>query len=288
MLNRVVFARQPLGSHAIATMALVRDTFREALARRIFIALFGFSTALIVFFLFVMKVDVVEGTLATVTLMGQSLEAQNVNQLVRQAHSSIAAFLFGMGLVLSVFASAGMIPTLFEPGRIELILSKPVSRTHILLGRYLGNLIVVAANIVYLVVSVWLIFGVKTGVWTYQFLFSTVLAVYVFAILLSIILFVSVMWDSPVLATLTTFAVMTIGTLVAQRALIDRLVASESIRAALHAVYYALPKTWEIGSLARQLVLGHPIGNWMPLWSSALFGAVMLGASLFVFSRRDY
>ncbi len=277
-----------LSNSALVTIALVRDTFREALARRIFIGLFGFSTALILFFLFIMKVDVVAGTLATVTLFGNQLEAQNVNQLVRQAHSSIAAFLFGLGLMLSIFASAGMVPTLFEPGRIELILSKPVSRVQILMGRYLGNLLVVASNIVYLVVSVWLIFGAKTGVWTYQFLYSTVLAVYVFAVLLSIIVFVSVMWESAVLATLTTFAIMTLGTLVAQRTLIDRFLGSDLARTILHGLYYALPKTWEIGNLSRRLVLGYPIENWMPIWSSAIFGAVMLGAGLFVFSRRDY
>ena len=277
-----------LNSSAIATVALVRDTFREALARRIFIALFGFSTALIVFFLFVMKVDVVQGTLATVTLFGKPLEAQSVSQLVRRAHSTIAAFLFGLGLVLSIFASAGMIPTLFEPGRIELILSKPVSRVQILMGRYLGNLLVVASNIVYLVVSVWLIFGAKTGVWTYQFLYSTVLAVYVFAVLLSVIVFVSVIWDSAVLATMTTFAIMTAGSLLAQRALIDRLFGSGVSRSTLHGLYYALPKTWEIGNLCRRLVLGQPIDNWMPIWSSAIFGAIMLSAGLFVFSRRDY
>ena len=35
-----------------ATFALIRDTFREALARKIFWGLFGLSTAMILFFLF--------------------------------------------------------------------------------------------------------------------------------------------------------------------------------------------------------------------------------------------
>ena len=69
-------------------------------------------------------------------------------------------------MFLAVFASAGLIPTVFEPGRIELLLSKPVARHHILLGRYLGNLLVVAFNMLYLVGGVWLIFGIKTGMWT--------------------------------------------------------------------------------------------------------------------------
>src|SRR5580704_5983798 len=105
----------------IVTLALVRDTFREAFARKIFWGFFGCSTMVILFFLFLMRVDVVEGALATVSLFGNELPA------------ALAAFLFGFGLFLAVFASAGLIPSIFEPGRIELLLSKPVARHHILL-----------------------------------------------------------------------------------------------------------------------------------------------------------
>ena len=44
-----------------ATLALIRDTFREAIARKIFWGLFGLSTLMILFFLFVMKIDIVAG-----------------------------------------------------------------------------------------------------------------------------------------------------------------------------------------------------------------------------------
>ena len=43
----------------IVTLALVRDTFREAFARKIFWGFFGCSTAVILFFIFLMKIDVV-------------------------------------------------------------------------------------------------------------------------------------------------------------------------------------------------------------------------------------
>src|ERR1700675_548443 len=118
------------------TAALVRDTFREAFARKIFWAFFGCSTALILFFIFIMKIDVVQGAIATISLFGNTSRGQDVQLLVRQVHAAIAAFLFTAGMFLAVFASAGLIPAVFEPGRIELLLSKPVERYHILLGRY--------------------------------------------------------------------------------------------------------------------------------------------------------
>ena len=56
------------------TIALVRDTFREALARKIFWGLFGLSTLMILFFLFLMRIDIVEGATATVSLFGSRVE----------------------------------------------------------------------------------------------------------------------------------------------------------------------------------------------------------------------
>ena len=48
-----------MNSRTIAvTLALVRDTFREAFARKIFWGFFGCSTALILFFIFIMRIDV--------------------------------------------------------------------------------------------------------------------------------------------------------------------------------------------------------------------------------------
>jgi len=139
---------------AIATLALVRDTFREAFARKIFWGFFGCSTAVILFFIFLMKIDVVEGALATISLFGKESRATDVTNLVRGVHGSLLAFLYGFGLFLAVFASAGLIPTIFEPGRIELLLSKPVRRYHILLGRYLGNVLVIGFNMMYLLLAV--------------------------------------------------------------------------------------------------------------------------------------
>ena len=83
---------------SIATWALVRDTFREAFARKIFWGFFGCSSMVILFFLFLMKVDVVEGALATVSLFGNELPARDVMRLVHEVQGGLAAFLF-LGLV---------------------------------------------------------------------------------------------------------------------------------------------------------------------------------------------
>jgi ABC-type transport system involved in multi-copper enzyme maturation permease subunit len=273
---------------AVATAAFVRDTFREAFARKVFWGFAGCSTALILFFLFIMKIDVVQGALATISLFGKEGKAEDVRLLVRQVHGGLAAFLYSAGMFLAVFASAGLIPTLFEPGRIELLLSKPVHRYHILLGRYLGNLLVVAANLLYLVAAVWLIFSVKTGIWTLGFLYSAALTLFMFAVLLTVVLLTAVLAESPVVATMVTFALMLMSPIVAQRSLLERLLSSAWSRGVARVLYYVFPKVFDVGRICRSLVIGQPVTGWMPLWTSGLFAAVMLALALYAFSRRDY
>jgi ABC-type transport system involved in multi-copper enzyme maturation permease subunit len=273
----------------IASLALVRDTFREAFARKIFWCFYGLSTALILFFLFLLKIDVVEGARATVSLFGQSVgKAGEVERLVRGFQAAIAGFLFTWGMALAVFASAGLMPTVLEAGRIELLLSKPVARRQILLGRSLGNLLVVALNICYLIVGVWLIFGWKTGVWRTDFLYSILTTVFVFAVLLSIVLLVSVLFESAALTVMVTFGLMLLSPILAQTKLMERLLSSEWSRDLWKSLYYVFPKVWDLGKMTIQLVQGKQVESLMPVWSSALFAAAMVCTGLFVFSRKDY
>jgi ABC-type transport system involved in multi-copper enzyme maturation permease subunit len=270
------------------TVALVRDTFREAFARRIFWGFFGCCTALLLFLIFIMRIDVVEGAIATVTLFGRSAPSTSVQNLVSQTQSVIAMVLYFAGMALAVFASAGLVAAVFEPGRIELLLSKPVSRPHLLLGRYVGNVLVVAANILYLILGSWIIFGVKTDLWGAGYLISSLFTIFIFAVLLAILVLVGVLWDSSAVAIMATFAIMIITVIVAQKALIERLLSSESSRNVVRVLYYTLPKTSDISVIIRHVILNQPVDSWMPVWSTAVFGAVVLGLGLWQFQRRSF
>ncbi len=270
-------------------MALIGDTFREAFARLVFWGFYGLSTALILFFLFILKIDVIEGARATISLFGQSSgKAREVDELVRGLHAGIATFLYTWGMALAVFASSGLIPTMLEAGRIETLLSKPVPRYCLLLGRYAGNLLVVAVNIAYLVLGVWLILGWKTGVWRPGFLWTILTATFIFAVLLCLIVLVSVLFESAALTAMVAFGLMLMSPVLAQTKLAERLLSSEWTRALWKGLYYMVPKVFDLGRMTLDLVMGKSIQTWMPVWSSALFGLAALSAGLVLFSRRDY
>jgi ABC-type transport system involved in multi-copper enzyme maturation permease subunit len=235
-----------------------------------------------------MRVDVVQGALATVSIFGNSLPSTNVQNLVQQTQSVIAGVLYYAGMALAVFASAGLVSAVFEPGRIELLLSKPVSRTHLLLGRYAGNVLVVSANILYLVFGSWIIFGVKTGVWGAGFLLSSLCTIFIFSVLLAVIVLIGVLLDSSAVAIMVTFAIMIITPILAQKATLERLLSAEWSRDVLRVLYYVLPKIWEVRGITQNLILNKPVESWMPIWSTAIFGVVVLGIGIWRFQKRTY
>jgi ABC-type transport system involved in multi-copper enzyme maturation permease subunit len=271
-----------------ATAALIRDTFREAFARRIFWGFFGCCSALLLFLIFIMRVDVVQGAIATVTIFGRTGPVTDVEGLVHRAQGVIAMILYFAGMALSCFASAGLVSAVFEPGRIELLLSKPVSRTHLLLGRYVGNVLVVAGNILYLVAGSWIIFGMKTGVWGAGFLVSSLCTIFIFAVLLAVLVLVGVLWDSAAVGIMVAFAIMIITPILAQKSTIERLLSSEWSRDVVRVLYYTLPKTSDVSVIIWKLILHEPVESWMPVWSTALFGAAVLGIGLWRFQRRSF
>ncbi len=272
------------------TLALVRDTFREALARRVFWAFFFASTAILVFFMLVMRIDVVQGMVASVSIFGRTNRGgvMSADQMVQSAQAGLSVFLYTVGMGLAIFASAGLISAVFEPGRVELLLSKPVERYHLLLGRYVGNLLIVAANLFYLVVGFWLVFGLKTGVWRPHLLLAAVVTLLVFAVMLAFILLTAVLWESAAVSILATFAVCVLSLVLAAQSTFERLLSSEISRDIVRGLYYLLPKLPDNARIMMNLITNQHVDSWMPLWSTALFGIAILGTGLWVFSRRNF
>ncbi|HTW63108.1 MAG TPA: ABC transporter permease subunit [Bryobacteraceae bacterium] len=273
----------------MVTLALIRDTFREALARKIFWVLFGLSTLMILFFLFLLKIDIVAGATATVSLFGRQTRGNpDIARVVRGVYGGIATFLYTFGMFLAVFASAGLVPSVLEPGRIELLLSKPISRTHLLLGRYAGNVLVISLNSIYLVLGVWIILGVKTGIWSPVFLIAIATTTFIFAVLLAVVVLVGVVLESAAAATMITVALMIISPILAQTSMMMRLLSSEWSRNVWRTLYYVFPKVYELGHMTLDAIQNDTFAGYTPIWTSAGFGIAVLGAALLVFQRRDF
>lgn len=275
-------------SNGRVMLALVADTFQEARARWLFWGLFALSTLLILLFLFVLKIDLVEGA---VSLFGveSTTRMVDIHRFVIASYSWVSVILYIWGTFLAIFASSGLIPSVLEPGRIALLLSKPITRSTLLLGRYLGNVLIVGVNHVYLICSIWFVIGVKTGIWEGRFLLSIAASLFIFSVLLCVVVLVGVVSESAALSVMISVAIMLISTILGQRQLVVRLLSSEWSRELWQALYWIVPKVYDLGAALRQIVIYDREVDWFtPVWTSTVFGAAVFSAALYIFKRRDF
>ena len=163
-----------------------------------------------------------------------------------------------------------------------------MSRWHILAGRYLGGVAIVAFNVFYLVIFSWLILSFKTGIWNWGFLLSGVMIVITFAILYALMTFLGIITRSGAFSLMITYLILFFSPLLLQRNQIYALLSGKFYAYLLDGFYHFLPKTSELGNITRLLVQGESVASWTPLWTSFFFGIVMFGLSTYIFSRKNF
>jgi ABC-type transport system involved in multi-copper enzyme maturation permease subunit len=269
--------------------ALIADTFQEARARWLFWGLFALSTLLILIFLFALQVDLTAGAISLLGVQSTVRHIFSIQKFVNVSYSWVSIVLYVWGTFLAVFASAGLMPSVLEAGRISLLLSKPIGRTTLLLGRYLGNFLVVALNHVYLVGGVWLILGAKTKIWDYRFLLAIPLSIFIFAVLLCVVVFVGVISESAALSVMAPVALGLISALLAQHQIVIKLLDSEWSRQLWMIFYWIVPKVYDLGSAMRQVILLDKRADLVtPVWTSSVFGLAVLIGAIYIFRKRDF
>jgi len=275
--------------HASALRALVADTFQEARARWLFWGLFALSSLLIAIFLFVLKIDLVQGAVTLMGIQSTTKRIGDIERFVNTSYSWVSIVLYIWGTLLAVFASSGLIPSVLEAGRISLLLSKPLTRARLLMGRYLGNVAVVALNHVYLICSVWIIIGIKTHIWEPRFLLAIPISIFIFAVLLCVVVLIGVLSESAALSVMVAVALMLVSTILAQRQIVVRLLSSQWSRDLWMAFYWIIPKVFDLGAAMKQVILFDRQADWLtPVWTSALFGMVVLCTAVYAFQKRDF
>src|SRR6266536_362262 len=183
-----------------AWIASIEEVFREAAARWTLVAYFALSSLFILIFALAVNLDVVNGALAGAKLFGQTVELGNrsidIDRLVLGFESGFSGFLYLVGTFLALFATAHLVPRLQEKGTVDLYLSRPVGRVALLLSRYCGGMLLAAANILYLIGSMWLIVVWKTRVFHPRFLLSGIVILFMVATLLAFAFLIGVVTSS--------------------------------------------------------------------------------------------
>ena len=270
-------------------LALIQLTFRESFAKKTFMGFLGISTFICLLFLFALNLDIVNGAQSYISIFGQEADQLiDLERILLGLEGGVAVLLFTAGIFLSLFATSNMIPSLLRQGSIDLLISKPLSRTQILLGRYLGSVAIVAFNIFYLVIFSWLIISIKTTIWNWGFLLAGFAIVLTFAILFSLMTLMGIVTRSGPFSLMITYFVLFISPLLLQRDAIYALLSSKIYGYILDGLYYFLPRTAEMGLITQQFVRGISITAWPAAITSTIFAVIVLIASSLIFSRKNF
>lgn len=272
-------------------LGLVYLTFRQLWATKVVLGLFIISSLILFLVSFALNLDVVDGTLAGLRLFGEEpggpLGSVGLAELVFVVESAVAGLAYWIGILLALFATAPLAVSLLTPGHIDVLLSKPISRTTLLSGHVLGIWLAMAVLAVYLLGGTWLIMSFKSGIWNPAFLGSIGLVVGMFAVMYGAVLLMSVWTESTALALIVSYGLIFASiVLAAADAILDQMGVIGS--AGFLTLYHLLPNFAEVTVIVSALSQAEPVGDWYPLWSALLFGAVAYGLALWWFNRRDF
>ena len=282
-----------------AMTASVQEVFREAAARWTLIAYFALSSLFILVFAAAVNLDVVDGALAGARIFGKPLEvggeSVSIDKIVLGFESGFSGFLFLVGTFLALFATAHLVPRLQEKGTIDLYLSRPVGRVPLLLSRYAGGLLLAAANLVYLIGTMWLLIVWKTRVLHPRFLLSGAVILFTIAVLMAFAFLVGVVTSSTGVSLMATYGVFFFSAILVAHDKISAAVSTETAARIVDGLYWILPKTAELGQATVALVAGREaperlanVAHFAVFGSTALFGAASLGLASWLFSRKDF
>jgi hypothetical protein len=213
---------------------MVRDTFRQSLASRLFWVMLGITVLCTVFCLGI-SVDApgerprhpdeipdrlpkgfdpnaaAEGipeSGGTMSL-GFGLVEFRVPKFRDDAVRYFQVWLAGIvadtvGVMLALLWTAGFLPTFLEPHAVTVLLAKPAPRWSLLVGKYLGVVLFVAIQATLFVGGTWLAMGLSTGVWDARYWLAVPLLVISFAVFYSFSAFLAVVSRSAVVAIFGT------------------------------------------------------------------------------------
>lgn len=267
-------------------LTLMFSTFREAVAKKIFLGFYAISTLIILIFLFLINVDSVEGMVNMVESSGE----EGIKQLVIGFEVAMINISYLLIITFCLISVSSFIPSMLEKGNIDLLLSKPVSRTKIVLAKFLGGVLLIFLSLLYLIGFVWLILSLKSGFWHIPFLYSIFWLTLSFAVIYSLIILVGLISQSSVLSIIISlFLVFIVCPILAVREeVIFSLVTNSAAQFVINFLYYILPKTPDINKITMDMITGEPVKSYMPVYSSVLFMLTSLAVSVLYFKKKDY
>jgi ABC-type transport system involved in multi-copper enzyme maturation permease subunit len=261
--------------------AIARSVFRESVRDRVFYNLLLFAVLLV----------------AASFLIGQLTAGQDLKIIKDLGLAATSLF----GLFIAVFVGIGLVWKEVERRSVYNLLSKPVRRYELVLGKYLGLLLTLLVNVAVMAV---VLYGLLAVVgWTLpataikaaeapatdpRLLLALAMIFAQLALITAVALFFST-FSSPMVSAALTFGLYIVGHFNADLKNFEAIVPSKAVGWMARALYYLLPNLAPF-DIKAQVVHAQPVaGGYLALTLSyaVVYIAALLVAACAIFSRRD-
>jgi ABC-type transport system involved in multi-copper enzyme maturation permease subunit len=216
-----------------------------------------------------------------------------------------------VALLIGLIITSFFIPNMLRKGSVDLIISKPVGRTQLLIYKYIGGLTFVFLVTTYTVGGIWLAIALRSGFWDPGFLAVIPILTFTFAIIYAMSTLVAVFTRSAVAAMIVSIGFMLFLYIVGQvKTIFDVIRVERSERmpewayTLVDTLNNVLPRYKDLDKLTSKMIGEGTLtqGEFrmsqiglvqMPSWTgtfgvSLLFIALVLAISCWRFNKRDY
>lgn len=262
---------------------ILRDTLAELFDRKM---LYVFVALTVIAVIIVASTSAIDMRIR-ITGPGDSID-EAPSLFAQSAAIKLLGGFVSLLVFLATMASANLIPSALEKGRVEFYLTKPLSRGSFLLKKYISICLVYGGIVVACGVIVYVITTIVHGVSVASVVYLLGAALINLAIWFSITVTAGVVTRSAPMAIMTAFLIWVAQTILAGYEAIGAFLSSVGWKYIIEGLYYVVPKPSAIFDQAGALCLGKPVTDWVPLVSSLAFSAAALFSAMVVLKRKEF
>ncbi|MCP4502547.1 MAG: ABC transporter permease [Deltaproteobacteria bacterium] len=277
------------------------DVLRELLARKFILAAGIFVSIGMLGLIVTLDLDVVDGAISSARIFGLGgalSEGVDADAALGTVFKAFTYVVFYVGLLFGVVSTADIAAKMLSPGRVELYLSLPVRRVELVVGTYLGVMLIATLGTAFTVGGVSLILFLKAELVTFAPLAGAACAIIGFSALYGVMLLSTTLVRSSALAAGVGLMTFLAGVITSNRegflsffsgipqSVIEVLIAPLPrfmSLAELGARAQASASAAETTVKAADALQAGPI-----IGGTLIFAAAMVGLATFVVSSKDY
>lgn len=247
-------------------LVIAKNTFKETIRDKIFYGILGFAILFILLSLFLSKLS-----------LGEVVEIKSFG----------LAGIYVFGLITTIFLGASIISKEIEKRSLYLVLSKPVSRFEVLLGKFIGLLSAVVLTTVLMAFVYIAVVFYGNGGFDYLGLLSIFFQILEMSIFVSLLTMLSSVL-SPLSATICSVMVLFVGHLL-KTALDNAARIGGLTYKAISLVYYLLPnlEKFNIRNLVVHNVSVSPGLVFLAIVYAVVYSTALLYIAKLIFERRE-